>query len=273
MIDNLTIAFSGYNIRDNLILAIQSFLLYYPNLKDSIVIFDDYSTDGTVEYFRELGIKIITWKFHANKVSLAISGFHHRCNLINNEIIDQCETKYLLVNDGDVAFTGTFMNKYEYLMHKYSYKTILFKKAFGRRCPKNYTQYLSSNNIIHRAHPYHMLLDVEYLRQYNIIFDRIEDIEYINHMPEYFDCGVDFLYQLESRDIPFYNLTEDRESDKYIQHFCWASSYERAVIDSNPINNPGQGVQRNLNSLYQSKLNNPTIANIVKQYNLNLIKE
>ena len=61
ILNNITIAFSGYNIKDFAILAIESFLLLNPDMRKNIVYFDDESTDGTKEELESRGIRVITW--------------------------------------------------------------------------------------------------------------------------------------------------------------------------------------------------------------------
>lgn len=105
---NLTVAFSGYNMKHFAILAIESFLFLNPHMRSSVVYFDDFSTDGTKEELEKRGIRVITWlsdvyeRFEATKRQ----NLYIRVSYINESILKQVETRYLFLFDGDVAFFG-----------------------------------------------------------------------------------------------------------------------------------------------------------------------
>lgn len=58
---NITIAFSGYNIKNNILLAVDSLLKIYPRMKSLVLYFDECSTDGTVKELKVRGIRTISW--------------------------------------------------------------------------------------------------------------------------------------------------------------------------------------------------------------------
>lgn len=104
---DVTIAFSGYNIKNFAILGIESFLYFNPHLRGNVVYFDDLSTDGTKEELERRGIRVITWlpeelkdltdTGHANSLYI-------RCSCIYGSIVKRTTTKYLFLIDGDAAF-------------------------------------------------------------------------------------------------------------------------------------------------------------------------
>ena len=61
ILNDITILFSGYNIKWLAVLAIESFLYFNPDLRKNVVYFDDESDDGTKKELKSRGIRVITW--------------------------------------------------------------------------------------------------------------------------------------------------------------------------------------------------------------------
>ena len=132
--ENLSIVFTGYNIMEYLQLAVYSLLEFYPQFKKSIVIFDDNSTDDTVNWCKKEGFKIISWKknnylSNFKKYDNIIDIFEkqqgysinasYRNSAIIKEIFYQINTKYMMLNDGDILFMNPgFMEEYDTLLDK-----------------------------------------------------------------------------------------------------------------------------------------------------------
>lgn len=110
----ITMAFSGYNIKNMATLSIDSLLKIYPQMKSQIIYFDDCSTDGTREELRSRGIKVISWDasllcqynhlITKNQNWSITQRLSVRVAFIIENIVRQTETDYLLLNDGDVIF-------------------------------------------------------------------------------------------------------------------------------------------------------------------------
>lgn len=118
-----TVAFTGHNIKWFAKLAIESFLFYYPKMRDHIVYFDDDSTDGTKEELEKSGIKVITWTkknkdtfldmINKNIIKEGLPILPIRVSFIMKDLFEQINTKYVFVSDGDVVFKeGNFLEKY-----------------------------------------------------------------------------------------------------------------------------------------------------------------
>ena len=110
--NNLTIAFSGYNIKWVAVGAIESFLYNYPQLRNNIVYFDDESTDGTKEELESRKIKVISWKYKKSEYEKLVNKFNNenisvRINAMIQDIALQTNTKYLLLCDGDTFFSAS----------------------------------------------------------------------------------------------------------------------------------------------------------------------
>lgn len=111
---DITVAFSGYNIKNMALLSIDSLLKIYPQMRSQIVYFDDFSPDGTKKELRSRGIRVIGWdKALLNQYNDIVSvdpgwgivqKLSTRVSFIIENIIRQTKTDYLLLNDGDVIF-------------------------------------------------------------------------------------------------------------------------------------------------------------------------
>ncbi|MFW6007916.1 MAG: glycosyltransferase family 2 protein [archaeon] len=250
---NLTIAFSGKNIKEYLILAIESFLHFYPELKDNIVVFDDKSTDGTKEWLNSRNIRWITWEHFSedlrNKSNYSRSigddvGRAFKIDLIIKELLLQINTKYLLLNDGDVVFLDKgFLEKY------INSDNIVI----GPECYFNYnkqliTQYPKYEELIHpedlekynneeyhdiirvyRLWPYHIFCNLELIKMIGMLGDSYNYILSKNKnkfMPV--DPGHDILLRLMHEEIPHKMLSEN-EINKYIYHFTFIANVKNRL--------------------------------------------
>lgn len=124
ILDNMTVFFSGHNIKEIAWLAIASLIRYVPELKSNIVYFDDTSTDGSREFLESKGVKVITWNNYAKYTDFkewyestfseeltSIPAFSPRNALICREMVERCTTKYCLINDGDVIYLSDYAIK------------------------------------------------------------------------------------------------------------------------------------------------------------------
>lgn len=178
--DEISVYFSGHNIRPFAVLAIKSFLLHYPELKDSIYYFDDDSTDGTVDELKELGIKITTWtpalkrqfdtQLRESLFPEGIKSMIIRCDYLFKDILSQCNTRYLLVQDGDtVTLNRGFLEDYINSGKAISASTSESVSTISQQVlvSKNplyqiYKQYANIENgkvVFSRVHPYHVFFD------------------------------------------------------------------------------------------------------------------
>lgn len=222
--EDLTIAFSGYNIREYLELSINSLLHFYPHYKDKIIVFDDNSTDDTKEWLRYNNIKRISWKNEYDLSNTSETGYRIGC--IFNEIFNQCETRYLMLNDGDVVFFDYFKYNYSELIYKYPIlitTTNIPEQSYDLQFKKYDILYY--NNEYNRVFPYHMLLDMKYIRNNIENFDRLtEEWKFLCNK---LDLGADFYYQILSKGLKFKELY----FTNYIYHFIWSSSIKRLKED------------------------------------------
>lgn len=123
MNSQITVAFSGYNIKNTILLAVESFLKMYPSMKSQIIYFDDYSTDSSVISLKARGIKVITWdksllqqynEYVINNPQWTdVQTLSVRVSFIIENISKQTTTDFLLLNDGDVMFkNNNFLEHY-----------------------------------------------------------------------------------------------------------------------------------------------------------------
>jgi hypothetical protein len=286
---NLTITFSGHNIKDYLILAIESFLHFYPDFKDNILVFDDESNDGTQEWLEENNIKWITWNKYSTNKQLRYDNVCYQYSLMYREIINNVKTKYVLINDGDLFFLKSgFLEDYYNQVDTYklicvldTYTEDILKDDIDESLKKyrvlfniesKYKQNQKLNFV--KIFPYHLFCDLDFLKSKNIEFDTIDEPLYYNNYGRYFDNGHDFLYQIVTNNIKF---VENPRVNEYTYHIGHISSVLFGVNDSllddfdkyqflignvnvNRVNFQKQFI--NSNSIAQS---------IIAKYNLNIL--
>ncbi len=219
ILNDVTVLFTGYNIKPFAILAIESFLLHNPQLRKNVVFFDDESTDGTREELEARGIKIITWlpqiKKKFDEFEKATLGTYHvisclpqRCSFINYCAAMQIKTRYLFISDGDIVYFNNFflhcVDKFaqsncliagstasipiDIDMSVIEYLEVLDKGGFLIKTEKGFERV--------KIYPNQMLLDIKELKNRGIMFDNI------NAIHPYDDTGHDFYRQLIQHQIP-----------------------------------------------------------------------
>lgn len=246
--NNLTVAFSGHNIREFSILAIKSFLHFYPNMVNNIVYFDDLSTDGTKEELESMGIRVITWssdlKNQFDKLmeeNIFDTGIHSlivRCDFIVKDILRQCKTRFIFVSDGDVLFlNGGFLENY--IQNCTGVGSVVVETCKGathnlRVNNKFYDSYVKlakfENDTVRfkRIHLLHSLLDL-YNLDINYHINNLFDTDYIKFLDgKLADVGSDILEYCNANSIDYYSIPQDYEFSN-ILHWGWVSSSCRDV--------------------------------------------
>lgn len=240
---DLTIAFSGHNIKEFAIVAIESFLLLYPDMRGNVVYFDDESTDGTATELESRGIRVITWSDKLRQVysnlfenNVFKSGVHAlvvRCDFIAKEILRQCETKFLLINDGDVVFLhGGFLEEYFSRISSNDLGIVTLGKCnyytYGtpqdtNRYYKKFSKNICTDGYFKRVYLLHSLLNIDKI-PLNDLLTNLHDLDYINCMNGVFaDVGSDLLYLSQELNLHYEVLyTEDINS--VLLHWDWVSS-------------------------------------------------
>ncbi len=251
---NLTITFSGFNIKNYLRLAIESLLAVHPELKDNIVVFDDNSTDGTSTMLKEMSIKRISWlpEFYSDVENYQKnfgSCMAHYTNLIIYNIMKQINTKYALINDGDVVFLSPFL--YDYINLIQDRKALIvcetltnfenFKKK-SAEVPGVTEDYINKYSLLvrpcgtlYRAHLWHGLLDLSFLKDSGIYFDDIFDEQYTKLIAPVpiADGGLNFFYSIESNKIKYLDLNEHYGYQQLpVYHFGWRSSLAKYLTNT-----------------------------------------
>ncbi|MFW6008770.1 MAG: glycosyltransferase family 2 protein [archaeon] len=282
---DLTIAFSGQNIKHYLILAIESFLYFYPNLKDNIIVFDDNSTDGTREWLEEKSIKTITWSNytkHYFEGSKKIAKKNNKDNsatkisLIFKEIMYQTKTKYLLLCDGDVIFINNGFVEYFYNIVK-DYNIIVPIKQYKLKSKKSidiYSKYPTQLQInkdgqfyIKGAWSYFSFYNINFLKKYNLLYDNFSINKFNNFYNR--DQGIEFLTELTIKNISYYELNK-KIINQYILHFAFT------VFFNNPIHRKSMPYSEYINEsrgkieFINKILNYKHIKNIFEKYNLRM---
>ena len=279
-LENLTITFSGHNIRENIQLAVESLLEFHPEVKKNIVVFDDDSTDGTKEWLKKNNIKRITWSEEKRK---ELRDFNKESilsywnDVMIQDIMNQVKTKYILINDGDVVFLKKFLENFAKKID--DYKALLVISRFTdailkERCPfKSLQKYKIINDYydqFSRVHIFHGLLDLEFFKKENIYFDDIKDKEVAQSLQSndriingpFGDGGLDFLYQLLSKNIAFYDLKYwDNFENNHIYHLSWRSSYVRRKYISKEFR------EYLIEHLDKDINKNPKIGEMLKKFN------
>ncbi len=259
MFKETTIAFSGHNIKWYAVLAVESFLLLYPDMRKNIVWFDDESTDGTKDELEKRGIKVITWSESAKKAFADMAGtgiftdhtqkLSTRVCYIMRDIMEQVETKYIMFNDGDVAFKkGGFLEEY-FECIKQGYKIVADKEfsnypAFHHDRIKNckkfdyYCRFVQDSPynegyfVSPRVHLLHTFMDLEYFKSINLLGDALEPEVIEVMMGGLVDTGTDFYHKIVDLNIPAKWIDSSKVLD-IITHWGWLSSANRDTVKDN----------------------------------------
>lgn len=265
MFKETTVAFSGHNIKWFAVLATESFLKFYPQMRENVVYFDDDSTDGTREELEKRGIKVITWsdEIRSGFQKLLDERFFDdftqtvssRVCFIMTDIMKQVNTKYLLMNDGDVVFKkGGFLEGYfekfkegnkivghkEFpLFDKYELDNLKDKKRF-----EYYTRFVIQSPEVPsklaspRVHLLHTMIDLDYFKEINILGDDLtpENIEMM--YGGIVDTGTDFYHKVVDNNIPAYWIPTEYVY-KILLHWGWLSSANRDsdYLNANSVRN------------------------------------
>jgi len=260
---NTTIAFSGYNIKSIVLLAIESFLKMYPSMKSQIIFFDDFSTDGTAAALKLRGIKVITWdnslleKYNqyvkdnphwSNVQTLSV-----RVSFILENIIRQTPTDYLLLNDGDVIFkNNNFLERFFQLSKE---ADIIYqqdhlhnmegaqKELFNKIKDKYKLLILKEedkNYVTWRMFHCHIFMNIKKLKEFNITSDMLDNETVQLLEGGIFDTFSDFTF----RAISSPNLKTKNENilHQNILHFGSIACEQRGfVLGINQTETPDGG--------------------------------
>lgn len=251
MFSQTTIAFSGYNIKNTVLLAIESFLKIYPSMKSQIVFFDDFSTDGTKNELKSRGIKVITWdkglleKYNQyvkeNPQWTDVQTLSVRVSFILENIIKQTPTDFLLLNDGDVVFKSTgFLERFfelskeadiiyqeDHLQNEKGSQDELFNIIKN----KYKTLILEENNkkyITWRMFHAHIFMNVKKLKELNITSDQLDNETVQLLEGGIFDTFSDFTFRVSSS--PYLKIKEESILHQNILHFGSVSCEQRGFI-------------------------------------------
>jgi glycosyltransferase involved in cell wall biosynthesis len=281
---DITISFSGHNVKKFLILAIESFLHFFPGSEDKIVVFDDGSTDGTKEFLTEKGIKVITWTIDKSVLDVEHRGYITppvRVNNIVTEIMKQVNTKYLFVNDSDVIFVNDqFLNHYLQNVDKYKVFGIKSVYVFNtthyekndpeidvlREKYKNHFEILDDVKnpfngwkILPKIPQNHMFVDLDYLKSMNLLYDCLDDKAYSNKLGNLVDSGVDFYCKLKDNNVPVFEINNAFLQD--VIHFHGINMDVHLGTESHPMYRI---------PLIEQALSYDFVQDILKKYNMNL---
>ena len=242
--EELSIVFTTRNTLELLKPAIDSFLDLYPQYKECIYVYDDESTDGTIEWVRQEGLKLLTNKNLFVQAPPSCE-FLHRFNHIIYYCMREIKTKYIMFSDNDVLYFkgGLLELYYQYIQegNKVICPTTKVQSNLIYRglIPKNkWTDTLYKNNELLRFHIFNCLFDLDYLKSKSLLYDSLYDNlynkylsgVYANNRWQYvFDSGLDFLYKCAINKVPYidsknivsdiYSLEDTKESS-YIFHWC-----------------------------------------------------
>jgi len=246
-----TIAFSGYNIKNTALLAIDSFLKVYPFMKSQIIYFDDFSTDGTKNELKTRGIKVITWnRSLLEKYNLYVNNnpkwsnvqlLSVRVSFIIKNIIQETETDYLLLNDGDIVFiSDDFLEYFFKLAKKYD---IVFQKNY-LNIEKHYEQrlvdtiknkykeliffedfkYITTWRMFHS----HIFMNVKKLKELGITCDRHDEETVQTIKGGIFDTFSDFSFRVAT--CPYLKIKESNILNRNILHFGSVACEQRGFV-------------------------------------------
>ncbi len=264
IVSDITILFTGYNIKPFAVLAIESFLLHNPNMRKNIIYFDDESTDGTKEELQSRGIKVITWlpnikeKYNNYEQNIRVGDYGHferaclaqRVSFILYCAAMQIKTTYLYVSDADMVFFDD--NYFLYAVEDFaknnciisgSSSIIPIRNDSSERCTE-YMKTLQSEDFLlqsitydrlqyltTKAYPNQMLMELRALKNLGVVFDGI------NNLHIYDDTGCEFYRQLMCHNIPIREIIKymdimDATDSPWFLHLRWVSSiYRMAKYD------------------------------------------
>lgn len=246
---NVTIAFSGYNIKNMALLAIDSLLKIYPKTKYQILYFDDCSTDGTVQALREKGIKTISWDTTLLRQYNTISEKHPewsigqklsvRVSYILESIVREIQTDFLLLNDGDILFkTCDFLEHFEQQSEDYDivyqrdnlYQPKQYQQEIIEKINNRYTRKVVSDeagNTYWRMFHAHVFLNVKRLKELGITSDCLDEETAILTEGGLIDTFSDFTNRvLESGEL---RIKEEPILDNDIIHFGGQASDRKGL--------------------------------------------
>lgn len=305
-INDITVAFAGFNMRHFAVLAIESFLLHYPEMRDNVVFFDDKSTDRTVDDLQRRGIKVITWteKWYNEYMNLKDSNYFDsttqimssRVCFIMREIMEQVETKYLLMSDGDVVFKkGGFIEGYIDEFNNTDHKIIFHEEhsiypglvmssldgindkqlEYYRRYESLYlgnpdpnfnkSELDSGVYSSMRVHLLHTIMDLDYFKSIDMLGDRLIKDTFDLMYGGLVDTGTDFYHQIMDRGVPFGVISNEFVFGDLV-HWGWISSSNRDV-DKKNLNS-----RRNQFKEIESVINTPEMKDILRRTDINPMK-
>lgn len=278
-------------------MAIRSFLMHYPELKDNIYYFDDESTDGTVELLSKLGVNRISWEkdlknkytnyFESGVIERDGQCLMLRCDYIFKSCIKHCQTKYALLLDGDtVTMSDTFLQEYVSNnnvingVYGYMHTPVDYMEKYG--IPRyedfkvlleseeiHYTEELGFDYVKHlRFHPYHIFIDMERLGDVSQIYRNLDDLGYMELFKrQYIDVGADLLLHCMQNDLKYSMIYPD----EFVHHWTWVSSCIRDIEHMNVLDN-----KYVINRIVEGLKNKSTLRKVLKRLEVkprNLIKQ
>lgn len=243
--NDITIAFSGYNIKNLALLSIESFLKFYPNMRSQIIYFDDESTDGTKEELKKRGIKVITWDENLLNEYNSLINTHKnfkqtqilsiKVSYILEQIIRNTQTTYLMLNDGDVMFDKD--NIIEESINDLKENDILYcrniligdnqQTELFKYMEESYPELIEETQFCTWRMPhYHIYLNVKKLKENNITSDLLS-IEVFEKMEGgIFDTFTNFTKRVLNSPLK----RKEKNLDSEVIHFGGVSCSKRGFI-------------------------------------------
>lgn len=287
MQNDISIYFSGHNIAPFAEVAIRSFLLQYPELKNNVVYFDDYSTDSTYELLESLGVKSMGWDTelkelfdnYMNDELIVTKGQSQmlRCEFILKSILKQNTSKYIVILDGDTVtmkrgFVEELMSSSHALIAKDGFMTCRTEHLTSNlRGFEKYRQLIEDLSPVFdedlnysyvklsRAHPYHLCINTELLGNVEDFVLNLYDRDYINLFGiDCIDVGCDILESVRSHSLS-YAISNVND----VHHWTWVSSSIRDSEHSCTLNN-----QYVLNRVSMAVVDNPLLREILKELDI-----
>ena len=232
---DLTISFSGYNIKGFLELAIMSFLRHHPDLRENIVVFDDESTDGTKEMLERIGVRRTSW-MNEEYINSPIrrKNITVRVNMITTELIEQCQTKYLLNFDGDLYFRKNIVNEMLLMAERGKYDGIFALDhsntdgfSINPIIVKYASNYTWEGKGMKKYWNGFLFMDVQKFISHGIKYDRLDNKVYNDYLNICIDSGVDFWDMVHNSSLKFTEFDRLLFLREYAVHFQGRSVRER----------------------------------------------